>query len=160
MLLISKILSTYNSTDEEAEMPLCHSNLEESNILYLDISKFMVEYLLDNFLTQSITKNSYEISSFFKLAKMGYSILLLQIAARVIYEQNGYFLKDWKASLILSALEEMIRKQNADLTLSGLPIETSRRFIEGSLPYLRKVAATLNLLLSKENSKGNRMFKL
>ena len=81
-----------------------------------------------------------------KILKAGYALLLLQIAAKVIYEKNGFCVTDKESQLSFEALKNMVKEMNANLTLSGQPIETETRFIEGSLSYLRKATALMYII--------------
>jgi hypothetical protein len=154
VLMISKILLTWREIDHRTIFGRYEVYLKRYTLFQLNISEWIIFTLTQDFLFQTISKNSYETSNSLDYIKIGYAILLLQIAARVIYKQNGYFVEDYETTLTLPKLVNMVKEQNAHSNLSRLDIETPKKFIEGSLSYLRKAAATLNLFLSKQNRKS------
>lgn len=145
VLIISKLLTTYSLCFDKKEINLPKPTLLDTQFFKVNVSSFITQAIIIDYFYHAANETSYTMTNLIKLAKMGYALLLLQIAARVIYEQKGYYISNWKTTLSIPVLEDMVKNQNAELAISGLSIETSKRFIDGSLSYLRKAAGLVSL---------------
>jgi hypothetical protein len=128
-------------------------DISSANILELNVVDVVIEYALLAYFDKAVNGETISIADLSNLLKIGYALLLLQIAARVIYEQNEFYIKDRDNELIIDRLISMVKNMDAKLMISGQPIETSTRFVEGSLSYLRKITALIYIL--SERDQGN-----
>jgi hypothetical protein len=145
VLIISKLMTTYSLSFDKNEIILPKPKLSETDFFKMNVSSSITQAIIYDYFHQAVNEKAYKMKNLVKFIKMGYVFILLQIAARVIYEQNGYYISNWKTKLSIPVLEDMVKHQNADLTIAGLSIETSKRFIDGSLSYLRKAAGLVSL---------------
>lgn len=114
-----------------------------------DFSEIITERLITIFFQKSLKGEGLNDETILNLIKAGYALVLLQIAAKVIYEKNGFKIEDRQNEMSYENLFKMVKNMNANLTVAGQPIETSTKFIEASLSYLRKAVAIVYVISQK-----------
>lgn len=143
------MLTTHSSLENRDIVENLKHDLSSSNFFELNIADVIIDYALLAYFNEAINNELMSMGELSNLLKIGYALLLLQISARVIYEKNEFYIKNRESELSIDNLTSMIKNMNAKLMISGQPIETSDRFVEGSLSYLRKVTALIYILCDR-----------
>lgn len=160
IIFVGEVLCAYQRDSMSAEINVPEINLNQIPFLQRNVATIVSQTLLHSFYQKVQQGEHLSFDTVSKLLKIGYAFILLQIAAKLIYEKNGYKIKDTITELSMENLENLIKNMDAKLTISGQPVETSTRFIEGSLSYLRKATAIVYLMSERGQEKYKAIKKL
>ena len=86
-----------------------------------------------------------------KLMKIWYAFVLLQISAKIKYEKSGFLIRNRGDIVNMESLINVIKNMESINTESGKLIDISKRFIEGSLSFMRKMIIIVLLIVESDN---------
>ena len=122
-------------------------------MLNINVSNIIVDTLIKLYYQKSHEGKEIEFNKISKLMKIWYAYILLQIAAKIKYEECGFLIKNRGDIVNMESLVNLIKNMDATITVSGQLIDISKRFVEGSLSFMRKMIAIV-LIIMESNSKG------
>ena len=72
----------------------------------------------------------------------------------MIYEKNGFNIKNPNTNLSFEDLVSVIKNQDVNLTVNGQSVDLQTRFMEGSLSFLRKIEAAVVIITGIEEAEN------
>jgi len=136
-------------TDEDAQVDLAMPGCFKENFLKIDLSDLVTYLAITEYYDITKRELEFDFENFQELMKIGYALVLLQISARLMFEKQGFKIENFHKEITFENLTQLVETMNAGLEVGGQPIETSTKYIEGSLSYLRKMAILVHILTDR-----------
>lgn len=111
----------------------------------------IVDTLIKYYFQTTHENKNIEFEKVSKLMKISYAFVLLQISAKIKYEESGFMIKNKSDKINMESLLSLIKTMDATITVSGQLIDISKRFVEGSLSFLRKMIATVLIIMESKS---------
>lgn len=136
----------------DKECILDYSAFKNLNLLTENIGGLIPDILLRMHYNETMKGKQLDPLIMSSLLKCGYALVLLQIAAKLIYEGHEFKIKNPQSAIKFEDLVDVVKNKNVNLSVDGQSIDIEARFVEGSLSYLRKIVATVILITGIEES--------
>lgn len=161
LLTVFQILWMYKQDEDTKTISSYFTPINiEKPIHELNVSNIAIESLLKLYFFKTLSGELIEFETISSLLKIAFSLVLLQIAARVIYEKNSFNIKNPNSYLKFEDLISVIKDQDVNLTVNGQSVDLYTRFIEGSLSFLRKVVASVVIITGTDEAESHSHSKL